>query len=130
MNDRVSGFYKFALFIIGEAELRAGQIAAEDSDTRMKVVMETREIHVQLQTLPQPQFGFVLGLGPDQQIKRILVAIEKIGGDMSADVSGRAGQEYRHVAPSVPVLTASPLVGVNSKLRAGLASSGRPSIRG
>ena len=30
---------------------------------------------------------------------------------MRADVSGRAGQEYRHVAPLVPVLTVSPVGG-------------------
>jgi hypothetical protein len=38
---------------------------------------------------------------------------QQIGGDVRADISGRAGQEYRHVAPSVPVFTASPLSGAS-----------------
>jgi hypothetical protein len=41
------------------------------------------------------------------------VALKEIGGDMRADVSGRSGQEYRHVAPLVPVFTASPVAGVS-----------------
>jgi hypothetical protein len=36
---------------------------------------------------------------PHQQIERGTMAFEKIGGDVCADVSGRSGQEYRHVAP-------------------------------
>jgi hypothetical protein len=36
------------------------------------------------------------------------VLFQQIGGDMPADVSGGPGQEYRHVAPFVPVLMVSP----------------------
>jgi hypothetical protein len=36
------------------------------------------------------------------------VFLEKIGGDVRADVSGRSGQENRHVAPLVPVLMVGP----------------------
>jgi hypothetical protein len=32
------------------------------------------------------------------------VLFKEIGGDVRADVSGRSGQENRHVAPLVPVL--------------------------
>jgi hypothetical protein len=32
---------------------------------------------------------------------------------MGADVSGRSGQEYRHVAPLVPARTVSMLAGVS-----------------
>ena len=44
----------------------------------------------------------------------------------------RAGQEYHHVAPLVPVLMVSSLfaLGESCKLRDGRASSGRPSISG
>jgi hypothetical protein len=42
------------------------------------------------------------------------VALKKIGGDMGADVSGRSGQEYRHVAPLVlPARTVSMLAGAS-----------------
>jgi hypothetical protein len=34
--------------------------------------------------------------------------VEQISGDMRADVPGPTGQENRHVAPFVPVFTASP----------------------
>jgi hypothetical protein len=36
------------------------------------------------------------------------VILQKVRGNVRADVSGRTGQEYRHVAPLVPVLTVSP----------------------
>ena len=48
-----------------------------------------------------------------QQVQRRAVAVKQIGGDMCADVSGRSGQEYRHVAPLVPVFTVSPLAGAS-----------------
>jgi hypothetical protein len=38
---------------------------------------------------------------------------QKIRGNVRAYVSGRPGQEYRHLAPSVPVFTASPLAGAS-----------------
>jgi hypothetical protein len=41
------------------------------------------------------------------------VSFEKIGGNVRADVPGRPGQEYRHVAPLVPVFTASPFAGAS-----------------
>jgi hypothetical protein len=63
--------------------------------------------------------------------------LEQIGGHMRADVSGPTGQEYRHVAPFVPVFMHSPFsVGAPlPPLKAGAqtgarASSGRPSISG
>jgi hypothetical protein len=42
------------------------------------------------------------------------VVLQQISGDMSAYVSGRTGQEYRHVAPFVPVLTVSPLLSLSA----------------
>ena len=69
---------------------------------------------MQLQRLPQAHFGFVRIARAHQHIQRGAVVLQQISGDMSADVSGRAGQEYRHVAPFVPVLTVSPLLSVSA----------------
>ena len=50
--------------------------------------------------------------------------LQQVGGDVRADVSGRSGQEYRHVAPLVPVLTGPrrcPCLGQLGTSRAGRA---------
>ena len=107
MNDRIGRLDQLAVFVVGQTKLCPGEIAAENFYARMQTIEEAGEIHVQLKRLPQAPFGFALVLGANQQIQRVFVAIQKIGGDVSADVSGRAGQEYRHVAPLVPVLTVS-----------------------
>jgi len=87
---------------------------------------------MQLQAAPQPTLRFLWIARPHQQIQRGAVPFKQIGGDMRADVSGGPGQEYRHVAPFVPVLIVSPLLSASAswKLRDGRASRGRPSIRG
>jgi len=51
--------------------------------------------------------------GPHQQVQGGAVPLQKVGGYVRADVSGRSSQEYRHVAPLVPVFTASPLAGAS-----------------
>ena len=62
---------------------------------------------------PQAQLRLLRVARPHEDVQRGAVAFEKIGGDMCADVSGRSGQEYRHVAPLVPVFTVSPLAGAS-----------------
>ena len=68
---------------------------------------------MQLQRAPQAPLRFLRITRPHQHVQRGAVAFQQIGGDMRADVSGRSGQEYRHVAPLVPVFTASPLAGAS-----------------
>ena len=132
VNHRVGGVHQAIVVILRQPELRRGQIAAKNSHPRLQVFIEAREVQVQLQRLPQTHLGFVSIARPDQQVQRSAVPFQQIGGDMRADVSGRTGQEYRHVAPFVPVLTVSPCRPLRAswKWRGGRASSGRPSIRG
>ena len=97
------------IVVRGETEAFASQITAEDPDPGLEMLIETREVKMQLQRLPEPEFGLVRIAGANQHIQRCAMLFEQIGGDVAADVAGRAGQEYRHVAPLVPVLTATPL---------------------
>ena len=132
MDHRIGGVDQAVVVVIGEAKVRRGQVAAKDPHARLKVFVESREIQMQLQGLPQAARGFLRIAGAHQQVQRSAVLLQQVGGDVRADVSGGTSQEYRHVAPLVPVLTTSPFSGTAAgcRLRAGRASSGRPSIRG
>ena len=68
---------------------------------------------MQLQCAPQPQLRFLRITRPHQHIQSSAMPFQQIRGNVRTDVSGRPGQEYRHVAPSVPVFTASPLAGAS-----------------
>ena len=87
---------------------------------------------MELQRLPQPQAGIFLIARAHQQVQGCTVLIQQVGGEVCADVSRATGQEYRHVAPLVPVFIAMALFSAEAswKVRAGRASSGRPSIKG
>jgi hypothetical protein len=63
---------------------------------------------VQLQSVPKPQLRVALIAAANQQIQSGIMLVEQVSGDMRADVPGSTGQEYRHVAPFVPVFTALP----------------------
>ena len=69
---------------------------------------------MQLQRMPQTHFRLVRIARPHQYVQRSPVLFQKIGGDVRADVSGGPGQEYRHVAPFVPVLMVSPLLSASA----------------
>jgi len=105
--------HQSVVLIAIQAEARRREIAAKHSHLGLQKLEEARKIQVQLQGLPEAQLSFLGSASPYQQIQRGTVAFEKIGGDVRADVSGRTGQEYRHVAPSVPVFTASPFAGAS-----------------
>src|ERR1700722_17827106 len=115
-----------------QPELSIGEIAAKDPDARLQILVEAREVQMELQGVPQTQFPLVGIARPHQHIQGSPMVLQQVGSDMAADVSGGPGQEYRHVAPFVPVLTVSPLLSTsdNWKLRDGRASRGRPSISG
>src|SRR5271170_6582957 len=115
-----------------QSKLRAGEVSAKNSHSRLQVLVKPGKIQVQLQCLPEANFGLMSIARADQQIQRRSMLFQKIGGDVCADVSGRPGQEYRHVAPLVPVRTVSASFSAlaSSKWRGGRASSGLPSIRG
>ncbi len=132
MDHRIRGVNQAIVIVVGEAKVRRSQVAAKNSHPGLEVFVESRELQMQLQRLPQPARRFLRIAGANQQVQRSAVLLQQVGGDVRADVSGGTGQEYRHVAPLVPVLTTSPFSGTASgcRLREGRASSGRPSIRG
>ncbi len=132
MNYRIRGVDQAIIVIFAQTKMGRGQITTENPHASLEIFIKSREIQVQLQRLPQTTGRFLRVAGADQQIQRSAMLLQQVGGDKRADVSGGTGQEYRHVAPSVPVLTTSPFSGTasNWRLRAGRASRGRPSIRG
>ena len=113
MNHRIGGVHQAIVFVASQPETRSCQITAEDANLGLQVLVETGEFQVQLQAAPEPELSFLRVARAHQYVERCPVIREKIGGDMGADVSGRSGQEYRHVAPLVPVLTAWPLLGAS-----------------
>src|SRR5438477_11853889 len=94
------------------------------------MLVEVREIQVQLQRAPQPQLCFLRITRAHQQVQGGAMSVQQISGNVRADVYGRAGQKYRHVAPLVPVFTVSLFAGASGKLRGGFASRGLPSSMG
>src|ERR1700686_456704 len=143
MEDGIGSVNEPVVAVGIKAELRQGYIAAKNSDLRLQVFVKFRKREVQLQRVPKTQLSITRIPATNQQIQRRIVLLEQISGDMRADVSGSTGQEYRHVAPFVPVFITSPLsvvaaeVVVTAAVRCGIcsrgsarASSGRPSISG
>ena len=113
MNDRIRGVHEPIVLIAVQTETGDRDVSAEHTDLGLQMLVETRKIHVELECAPQPELRFLLVAGADEQVQRGAVSVKKVGGDVCADVSGRSGQEYRHVAPLVPVFTASPLTGAS-----------------
>ena len=88
---------------------------------------------MQLRRAPESHRRFLRILAANQKIQAGAMCLQQVGGDMRANVACRSGQEYRHVAPFVPVFMVSPLAGsssLNWKGRGGRTSSGLPSISG
>ena len=113
MNNRIRGVHQAVVLVATQAETGRSQVSAENAYSSLKKLVEARKLQVQLQRLPEAQFGIARVASPHQQVQRGTVALQQVGGDVRPDVSGRAGQEYRHVAPLVPVLTASPFAGAS-----------------
>src|ERR1700730_151268 len=132
MDHGICGVDQAIIIVGGQAKARHREITAKDPQAGLEMLIKSREIQVQWPGLQQAVRSFLRVAGADQQVQRSTVLLEQVGGNVRADVSGRTGQEYRHVAPLVPVLTTSPFSGraANWRLRGGRASRGRPSIRG
>src|SRR6478752_1980074 len=99
------------VIVLTEAKVRRGEVPAKDSHARLEIFIEPREIQMELERLPQSSRGFLRIPGANQQVQRSAVLLEQVGGHVGADVSSGTSQEYRHVAPLVPVLTTSPFSG-------------------
>ena len=121
-------------------ELRRREISTKYPDFSLQVIVKLGKRHVQLKSMPKPQFGIAPITSAHQQIQGGVVPFQQIGGDMRPYVPGPTGQEYCHVAPFVPVFMASPFSVITSSVapvgggicstRGSRASSGRPSISG
>ena len=133
MNHRVSGVNEAVVIITIQAKLRRCDIAGKDPYARLQMLIEAREIHVQLKALPQPRGGFLRIFSADEHVQRRTMLIQQVRRHMRTDVACRSRQEYRHVTPLVPVFTVSPFTGSSAatkNFRGARTSSGRPSISG
>src|SRR5207247_173319 len=130
MNDGIGGVDQAVVVIAREAKLVGGNISAKNADSRLQIFVEEFEIQVELQSLPETFFGLARIASAHQQVQRCAMLGQQVRGGMGANVSSPSGQENRHVAPFVPVLTVSVSVPRGCRLRGGRASSGRPSIKG
>ena len=107
MNNGVSGVSQAIVIVLAQAKESIGKVAPKNPDAGLQKLVEAPEVHVELHGLPEAHLGFMRILATNQEIQAGIVLLKKIGGDVRADVAGRAGQENRHVAPLVPVLTVS-----------------------
>ena len=140
MDHRIGAMHKPVVIARFEPELWRREIAAKNPDFRLQIFIESRKRQVQLQGVPKPQLRVTWIAAAHQQIQGRVMLVEQIRGDMRADVPGPTGQEYCHVAPFVPVFTASPFLAVEvgvvvgaggiRSTRGARASSARPSISG
>ena len=76
------------VIVCTESEARSGQVAAKNSNSRLKEFIKMGEIHVQLKGLPQAQFSLMRIARADQQVQRPTMPLQKIAGDVCANVSG------------------------------------------
>jgi len=114
MDHRIGGVDQAIVIIPRQTELSPRQVSAKDSDPRLQIFVEPWEVQMQLQRMPQAHLRLVRISRPYQHVQRSSVLLQQIGGDVPADVSSGPGQEYRHVAPFVPVLMVSPLLSASA----------------
>lgn len=88
MDDRIGGMKETIITVAIQAELRVGQIAAKDSNPGLEKLIKALEAHVQLESLPEADFGLMRVSGAHQDVEGGAMLVEEIGGDVSADVSG------------------------------------------
>ena len=65
VNDRIGCLHQSAVIVVWETELPTGKVATEDVNAHVQVVVETREVQMQLQCVPETHFGFVRVLRPN-----------------------------------------------------------------
>ena len=103
VDDRVGGVDQTAIVVVGQAELRVGQVAQENGDARVEEAVEAGEVQVKLQGAPEAKLRLTPVLGAHKQVERIGVTLQQARHDVAADVAGGAGQEDGHVASGVKV---------------------------
>ena len=90
-----------------QAELRRREVPRKNPDAGLEILVEAWEVHVQLHSVPQAERGFLRVFPAHQHVQGRAMRVQQVGRDMRANVARRSGQEYRHVAPFVPVFTVS-----------------------
>src|SRR5207244_7087827 len=59
VNHRIGCLHQPAVIVVCETELRTGKVATKDVNARVQVVVETREVQMQLQGVPKTHFVLV-----------------------------------------------------------------------
>src|SRR5579864_8628951 len=113
VNYGIGRMHQAIVLVAAQAKTWLGEIADKDSHFGLQVFVEARELEVQLERTPEAHLRVGKIAGAHQHVQGGAITFQQIGSDVRADVSGRTGQEYRHVAPLVPVFTASPLAGAS-----------------
>ena len=96
MNDGVGGVHERGIFIVREAEMSVGEVAAENADARIEESLETRKIQMELEGAPEAFVRFLLIARAHEQVQRIGMIREQIRRDVGTDVAGGPGQEDGH----------------------------------
>jgi len=91
MDHRVGSVNESIVIACFEPKLGRGQITAKDPNARLQIFVESGKWQVQLQGLPEPQFGVTRIAAADQQIQGRVMLLEQIRSDVRADVSGPTG---------------------------------------
>ena len=68
MNNGISGVDEAVVIVSREAEVFAGEIAAKNPHASLKMLIENREVEMQLQCLPEAEFGLMRIAGTDENV--------------------------------------------------------------
>ena len=125
---------KIAILVVGKAKALVGQITSKDAHTCVEKLDKFRKLKMKLKRSPEAFASFLLRLGADQEVEGITVAAEETGGEVAAQVAGRAGYEDRHSGSEGAAVLESAVSRAGSTAqsssRGSRDSSGRPSISG
>ena len=91
MDDRIRCVQQAVVIVLAKSEIRISEISAENSDPSLQMFVKSREVEMQLQRLPQPDFSLMRIARSNQNVQRGSVLIQQVSCNMRTDVSGRAG---------------------------------------
>src|SRR6185369_15527448 len=94
MNDGVGRMDQTIVIFLVKTELLVCKITAIYANAGLQVFVKSLEIEMQLQRVPEALFRLVRIFSAHQHVNRGAEILQQVGGNMRADVSGRAGQEY------------------------------------
>jgi hypothetical protein len=88
MYDGIARLNQRVIFVVRKAEVLGGKVAQKDSDTIRDALAEFREIHVELERLPEPLAGFLLIFRAHQKIQRVAVTAQQSGRQIAPEIPG------------------------------------------